>query len=232
MTPYIWTICILFLSSKISIQETVSAHPIHRYDFPCPLTSMELPIQDIHSSTTPGPQTLLCLPKEYIHSTSPRGQILTSYSRIRDMTWAYCLHFEDDVEIAIMAQRMVSCKGGLRIPGKEALTAFTPQLLRINKQIRREGFVIMCNSNNFSIVLNQASYLGYPSRVPRSFVSVAGGELASIPSKWTSDIRDLVREMRNLVSHLFSLIKPLFTMFWGRRPSPPCQTSLLTLETS
>ena len=131
----------------------------------------------------------------------PRGQILISYSRIRNQIWAYCLHFEDDVEIAIMAQRIVSCKGGLQSPGTEAPKALAPQLLRTNKQIRREGCVIMCNSNNFSIVLNQASYLGYPGKVPRN-ISVAGGDLASIPSKWTSNIRSLVRQMRSLTLYV------------------------------
>lgn len=130
----------------------------------------------------------------------PRGQIL-SYSRIRNQIWAYCLHFKDDVEIAIMAQRMVSCKGGLQSSGIEAPTALAPQLLRTNKQIRREGCVIMCNSNNFSIVLNQASYLGYPGKGPRK-VSVTGGDLASIPSKWTSNIRSFVREMRSLTLYV------------------------------
>lgn len=118
------------------------------------------------------------------------------------MIWSYCLHFEDNVEIAVMAQRLVSCKGGLRIPGREAPTALTPQLLRTNKQIRKAGFVIMCNSNNFSIVLNQASYLGYPSRISRSFVSVAGPELASIPSTWTQYIRYFVRQMRTITLYL------------------------------
>lgn len=173
-----------------------------RTTFPVPLASMELPIQEIYSLTATEPQTLLRLPREYIHSTSPRGQILTSYSRIRDMIWAYCLHFEDDVEIAIMPQRMISCKGGLQTPCTEAPTALAPQLLRTNKQIRWEGSIIMCNSNKFSIVLNQASYLGYPSKFPRSFESVAGGELASIPSKWTDHIRDCVRQIRHLTLYV------------------------------
>ena len=100
-----------------------------------------------------------------------------------------------------MAQRMVSCKGGLQSPSMGAPTALAPQLLRTNKQIRREGCVIMCNSNNFSIVLNQASYLGYPGKTPRK-TSVAGGDLASIPSKWTSNIRFLVRQMRRLTLYV------------------------------
>ena len=158
-------------------------------------------VRTILPSRPTEPPKLLDLPAEYIHSTPIKGQILTSYSRLRNHIWAYCLHFEDDVEIAIMARRMVSCKGGLQTPSTEVPTALAPQLLQINKQIRKEGYVIMCNRNNFSIVLNQASYLGYPSKIPRS-ISVAGGDLASVPSKWTSHIRYCVRQMRSLTLYV------------------------------
>ncbi|KAF6222902.1 hypothetical protein HO133_000953 [Letharia lupina] len=120
---------------------------------------------------------------------------------LRNEIWAYCLQFEDDVEIAVTAKRMMSCKGGLQNPGTEAPTALAPQLLRTNKQIRKEGCAIMCKRNNFSIVLNQASYLGYSSRIPLS-ISVAGGDLASIPSKWTSKIRHYVHHMRQLTLYV------------------------------
>lgn len=53
----------------------------------------------------------------------------------------------------------------------------------------------MYRNNSFSIILNQASYLGYSSRIPIS-ISVAGGDLASIPSNWASDIRHCVHQMR------------------------------------
>ena len=96
------------------------------------------------------------------------------------------MQFEDDVKVVITAQRMVSCPGGLQILGTEVPKALAPQLLLTNKQIRGEGRAIMYSSNNFSIVLDRASYLGYPSRIPRS-ISVVGGDLASIPSKWTWD---------------------------------------------
>lgn len=59
----------------------------------------------------------------------------------------------------------------------------------------------MCNSNKFSIVLNQASYLGYFGRTPLS-VSVAGDDLASIPSRWTSDIRNCVHQIRHLTLYV------------------------------
>lgn len=59
----------------------------------------------------------------------------------------------------------------------------------------------MYTSNRFSIVLNYASYLGYPSRTPLN-VSLASGDLASIPSKWTSDIRHSVHQMRHLIVYV------------------------------
>lgn len=59
----------------------------------------------------------------------------------------------------------------------------------------------MCKSNNHSIVLNQASYLGYSGRKSLS-ISVAGGDLESIPSKWASDIRYCVRQMRKLTLYV------------------------------
>lgn len=95
---------------------------------------------------------------------------------------------------------MISCKGGLQNP-VEAPRALEPQLLLTNKQIREESRAIMYNSNNFSIVLNQASYLGYSCRIPHS-ISLAGGDLASIPSKWTSGIRHCVHQMRQLTLYV------------------------------
>lgn len=89
----------------------------------------------------------------------------------------------------------------MQTPGTKVPTALAPQLLRTNKQIRKEGRAIMCKTNNFSIVLNQASYLGYSSRTPLS-ISVAEGDLASIPSKWTSDIRYCVHQMRQLTLYV------------------------------
>ena len=126
---------------------------------------------------------------------------LTCQSRIRNEIWAYCLQFDDDVEIAITAQRMISCKGGLQTPGLEAPRALAPQLLRTNKQLRQEAHAIMCKINNFSIILNQASYLGYSSSIPLS-ISVAEGDLASVPSKWTSNIRHSVHQMRRLTLYV------------------------------
>lgn len=76
----------------------------------------------------------------------------------------------------------------------------------------------MCNSNNFSIVLNQASYLGYSGKVPRN-ISVAGGDLASIPSKWTSNIRFFVRQMRDLT--LYVTLNPEY---------PECESVHVPLE--
>ena len=96
---------------------------------------------------------------------------------------------------------MISCKGGLQTPGLEAPRALAPQLLRTNKQLRQEAHAIMCKINNFSIILNQASYLGYSSSFPLS-ISVAGGDLASVPSKWTSNIRHSVHQMRRLTLYV------------------------------
>ena len=100
-----------------------------------------------------------------------------------------------------MARRMISCKGGLKTPSMAAPTAVAPQLLQTNKQVRNEGLVVMCKTNNFSIVLNQSSYLGYSSKIPLS-ISVVGGDLASIPSKWVSDMRYCVRQMRKLTLYV------------------------------
>lgn len=108
---------------------------------------------------------------------------------------------DDDVEVAITAQRMISCKGGLQTPGGEAPRTLAPQLLRTNRQIQQEASAIMCKTNNFSIVLNQASYLGFHSRIPLN-ISVAAGDLASVPSKWTSDIRHSVHQMRRLTLYV------------------------------
>ena len=60
--------------------------------------------------------------------------------------------------------------------------AIAPQFLRTNKQVRIEGRTIMLKINSFSIVLNQASYLGYSSGIPVS-VSVVRVEIGSIPPK-------------------------------------------------
>ena len=59
----------------------------------------------------------------------------------------------------------------------------------------------MCRTNNFSIVLKQASYLGYSSRIPLS-VSVAEGDIASVLSNCTSDIRHSVHQMRQLTLYV------------------------------
>ena len=96
---------------------------------------------------------------------------------------------------------MISCEGGLQTPGTGTPKALAPQLLRTNKQIREEGRQIMCSRNNFSIILNEASYLGSCIKFPRS-ISVAGGDLASIPSKWTSDTRHLVHQMQRLTLYV------------------------------
>ena len=101
----------------------------------------------------------------------------------------------------IVAQRLISCKGGLQTPGTEAPRVLAPQLLQTNKQIRQEAHAIMCKTNNFSIVLNQASYLGFSNRRPIN-VSVAGGDLASIPSRWTPGIRHSVHQMRQLTLYI------------------------------
>lgn len=108
---------------------------------------------------------------------------------------------DDDVEVAITAQRMISCKGGLQTPGVEAPRTLAPQLLQTNRQIRREARAIMYKTNIFSIVLNQASYLGFRSTTPLN-KSVAAGDLASVPSKWTSDIRHSVHQMRRLTLYV------------------------------
>lgn len=100
-----------------------------------------------------------------------------------------------------MARSMISCKGGLRTPGIEPPTTLAPKLLQTNKQIRKEGRAIMCNCNKFSIVLNQASYLGCVSKIPLR-VSVARDDLASIPSRWTSDIKNCVHQMRRLTLYV------------------------------
>ena len=98
-----------------------------------------------------------------------------------------------------MAQRLVFCR---RLQsGKGAPTALAPQLLLTNKQIRMEGRAIMLKTNNFSVILNQASYLGYSSGTPLN-ASVVGGDIASIPSKWTSHIRHCVHQMRHLTLYV------------------------------
>ena len=59
----------------------------------------------------------------------------------------------------------------------------------------------MCKTNNFSIILNQASYLGYSSRLPIS-ISVTRGDLASVPSSWIPKIRHSVHQMRRLTLYV------------------------------
>ena len=90
----------------------------------------------------------------------------------------------------------------IRLPsGKRTPTALAPQLVRTNKQIRMEGRTIMLKTNNFSVILNQASCLGYSSGIPLN-VSVVGGDIASIPSNWTSYIRHCVRQLRHLTLYV------------------------------
>ncbi len=102
----------------------------------------------------------------------------------------------------ITAKRFLLCKGSLLNPRVDAYPGvLAPPLLLINKQIRQEGCASMYKINNFSIVLNQASYLGYPSPLPR-LISVVGGDLASVPSKWIPDIRRSVYQMRRLTIYV------------------------------
>lgn len=96
---------------------------------------------------------------------------------------------------------MISCMGGLQTPDLEAPRALAPQLLRTNKQLRQEAHAIMSKINNFSIILNQASSLGYSNSIPLS-ISVAGADLAPVPSKWTSNIRHSVHQMRRLTLYV------------------------------
>ena len=98
-----------------------------------------------------------------------------------------------------MAQRMVS---GIRLQsGKRTPTALASQLGRTNKRIRMEGRTILLKTNDFSVILNQASCLGYSSGRPLN-VSVVGGDMASIPSKWTSYFRHCVRQLRHLTLYV------------------------------